>query len=304
MSEEAIMAIDIGSQFQGTAAAGLPSGLLDTVVWEVTVINGTNVTVKALTTSSAGLVSGAWLELVGCRDSNNNPLLPQGLAAWAPSVGNRTGSDWNTYIAQPFNGVIRSANPDRLAGQFTIQGTGESLKDSISRIFRLARRAGCEPDIIAMNDRVFAALLKELTPTYFAGQEGGKGKKATIGQSEVDLEFASSYLDYIVDDPYCPADKIYVFDKSKIEFAAFNNLDKIVSDGVGADAPGKADPLSENSAGYDNIGTRLNIDDFISIEQGEATQDGPCLLVATHVYGNIAVYDTASIGCLALTTTY
>ena len=304
LPEEAIMAIDVGTVFTGTTVAGLPSAAVGAVKNTVTAINGTSVT---FTGSAASEVypAGSYLVFYGMRTSDNTPLLPQGLEAWLPTAYNRTGANWNTFIAQPYNGVVRANNVNALAGQFTLQGSSEALVPVLQRLFRLVRRAGGIPDMIVMNDRVYAALLTELTPTYFKQQNSkAKGSAASIGLSGESLEFATSFLDIVIDDPYCPADHIYCLDSNTLEFEVLSNIDTVTNDGIGGNEPGRTDVNAASDDDHLNDGGKLLIDNILSVEQGEATQDGPCLVVALNLFANLAVLAPSSNGCAVLTQTF
>jgi len=298
LSDSAIMAIDVGSIFQ--FASGAPNGALGSSINTITQIVGNTIAFNA--TAADVVAVGDYLVLAGSRDASGNPLLPVGLGAWLPSLGNRTGAAWNTYIGTPFFNVTRSIAPDRLAGQFKLQASGETNLVVLKELFRLTRRAGGECDMLVMNDKRYSDVMAELTPTYFSkvNQPGGDGKKgATIGYGKIDLEFSTSFLDSLIDDPYCPYELAYALETKRISFLTYSNASRIVDDGVGGNEPGKPDPLSENGDGYAEQPQKINVEDFITIKDGVPTQDGPALVVSANLYGAWVVYNPASMGVAA-----
>jgi hypothetical protein len=302
LPEEAVIGLDVGSVFR--FAASTPDGTLGTSVNTVTAIDGTTVTFTA--TAANTVAAGSWVVLEGSRDASGNPLLPVGLESWLPTVGNRTGSSWASYIGNPFYGVDRSLATDRLAGQFVLSpASGYKIADVISELFRKCRRAGAEVDLIVMNDRKYAELIAEINAatTYWQSvNDGNKGQRtaATKGFNDIAFAFSTSWLDRVVDDPYCPYNKVYILESKNLELVTYSNAEKVISDGIGENEPGKANPESENGANYDESGCRINIEDLVTIEPGVATSDGPCHCVSFNVYGTFVLFNTANSGVAVL----
>ncbi|AEF82081.1 hypothetical protein [Leadbettera azotonutricia] len=221
LSEESIMSIHVGTTFQGTIESGFPGNRLGKSINVITNISENVITFSA--TENEVYPENSYLCISGCRDTDGTPLLPQGLSAWVPSIYERKDEKWDRYIENDFNGLKRSKDIKRLAGEFIIQAENEKISDCIKRLYRLVYRSGSKPNVIAINDRVYAALLKELTPGYYKKETSQKESQNT----SIDLDFASQYLDYIIEDPYCPSDLIYIFDNDKIEFVFFNQKRKM-----------------------------------------------------------------------------
>ena len=309
LTEEAVIGIDVGSQFRfikpGTDGTLGASATVGVSVNTVMAIDGNKVTFSA--TNADAYTATDVLCYEGSRDSNDMPLLPVGLGAWLPTIGNRTGTSWTNYIGVPLYGVNRSKATDRLAGQFVLSGAAGTYKiaDVISELFRKCRRAGAEVDIIVMNDRKYAELIAEIQAqtTYWQSvNDSNKAAKtgATNGFNEIAFAFSTSWLNKVVDDPYCPYNKIFILEKKNLELVTYSNVDKVINDGVSENEPGKADPESEDGANYDQAGCKINIEDLVTIEPGTATTEGPCHCVSFNIYGTFVLFNTANSGVAVL----
>ena len=309
LQEEEVIGIDVGSQFRfitpganatldGTATVGVS-------INTVTAIDGTTVTFTA--TNADEVSVGDVLCYEGSRDPNSLPLLPVGLGAWLPTVGNRTGTAWAGYIAQPLYGVIRNKATDRLAGQFVLSPAAGTYKiaDVISDLFRKCRRAGAEVDRIVLNDRKYAELIAEIqaATTYWQSiNDSNKAGKtgATKGFNDISFAFSTSWLDKVIDDPYCPYNKVFILEKKNLELMTYSRAEQVINDGISDNEPGKADPESEDGAAYDTKGATINWDDLVTIEPGTATQEGPAFCVSFNIYGTFVLFNTANSGVAVL----
>lgn len=298
LPSHAVMAIDIDSQLvlkatveSAVVKAHLTVTNIDDANGVVTVVSDANVSTP-LTTDV--------ICFDGSMDANGNPLLPVGLGAWLPTVGKRTGSGWTTYIKKRFYGVDRSVAPARLAGAF-IDGSGDTKKiDTIIKLLKQARRQGSAADMIVMNDNDWAAVSKEIeaTNTYMSVTNNGNGKNkkdASIGYSELTASFSTNFFDNVIDTPYCPEGVFFVLDKNAIEVAAYTNPSKL-EDGVPANEPGKADPMTEDGADVENRPYQLIAEDYLSIQPGQDTVDGPSSVVSLSFFGSIAVTNPSVCG--------
>lgn len=298
LPSHAVMAIDIDSQLvlkatveSAAVKAHLTVTNIDDATGKVTVVSDANV--------SAPLATDV-ICFDGSMDANGNPLLPVGLGAWLPTVGKRTGAGWKTYIEKRFCGVDRSAAPSRLAGAF-VDGTGDAKKiDTIIKLLKQARRQGSAADMIVMNDNDWAAVSKEIeaTNTYMSVTNTGNGKNkkdASIGYSELTASFSTNFFDNVIDTPYCPEGVFFVLDKNAIEVAAYTNPSKL-EDGVPANEPGKADPMTEDGADVENRPYQLIAEDYLSIQPGQDTVDGPSSVVSLSFFGSIAVTNPSVCG--------
>lgn len=288
LSDDAIIKIDVDS-----VLAVKESTESTTVKTKLTVnsINGNTVNVTPDTSYTPGVgVSYVVYCLDGSMDASGNAKLPMGLDGWLPVVAGRSGSDWNTHITKTFFGVNRSVASDRLAGNFYVPAASETKLVSIQKLLRKVRRAGSQADFIVMNDadwlEVSSAL--ETTNSYFT-QTTGKGKKSFVaGASEIAFGFSTSWVDNVYDDPYCPAGKFYILDKTGIEYWTYTNADK-VSDGISGNNPGKQDVESMEGEANEGKPYGLVIDDFLTVQSGTATSDGPAVDVTLNFFGSLAV---------------
>lgn len=298
LPSHAVMAIDIDSQLvlkatveSAAVKAHLKVTNIDDANGVVTVVSDTDVNSPQTTDVIC---------FDGSMDANGNPLLPVGLGAWLPTVGKRAGDGWTTYIKKRFYGVDRSVAPSRLAGAF-VDGTGDTKKiDTIVKLLKQARRQGSAADMIVMNDNDWAAVSKEIeaTNTYMSVTNNGDGKKkkdASIGYSELSASFSTNFFDNVIDTPYCPEGVFFVLDKNAIEVAAYTNPSKL-EDGVPANEPGKADPMTEEGADVENRPYQLIAEDYLSIQPGQDTVDGPSSVVSLSFFGSIAVTNPSVCG--------
>lgn len=309
LTEEAVIGLDVGSQFRiitpaadGTLGANATVGVS---VNTITAIDGNSIIFTATNADTYTATDVICYE--GSRDAGGNPLLPIGLGAWLPTIGNRTGSVWTDYISVPFYGVTRNLATERLAGQFVLSGANGSYQISnvISELFRKCRRAGAEVDMIVMNDRKYAELIAELNAatTYWQSiNDSDKGKRtaATKGFNEIAFAFSTSWLDKVIDDPYCPYNHVFILEKKNLELVTYTNSERVINDGISDNEPGKASPETEDGANYDDMGCRINIEDLVTIEPGVATPAGPSHCVSFNLYGTFVLFNTANAGVAIL----
>ena len=235
------------------------------------------------------------LTVTAIDDASGNPLLPMGLAGWLPTIGKRTGTAWNNYIKTNFFGVNRSVAPSRLAGAF-VDGTGDTKKsDTLIRLIQQARRQGSKADLIVLNDDDWKVVTKEILSTnlYLSGTNTTSKRQLNIGLDKFSVSVSTNLIDSVVDTPYCPKGTFYVLDKSAIELATYTNAEKI-ADGVPGNEPGKPDPTQESFDGENAYA--LNVSDYISVQPGADSVDGPSSVVSLALFGGIAVINPSNCG--------
>lgn len=294
----AIMAIDIDSKLvlkdavdSSTIKATLTVTAIDDASGTVTVTSDTTVNTPVTTDI---------LAFAGSMDASGNPILPMGLGGWLPTVGKRNGTGWTTYIKKEFEGVDRSVAPARLAGAF-VNGANDNKKiETLEKLLKLVRRQGSKANMIVLNDEDWADIANEIqsTQTYMSVTNNGDGKKrraANLGFDALTASFSTSFFDNIVDTPYCPKGVFYVLDTDAIELATYTNVEK-VNDGVSVNEPGKADPMSEDGTSVDSQPYALNVADYLSIQPGQDSIDGPSSIVSLALFGGIAVINPSNCG--------
>ena len=290
----AIMKIDVGSVLEVVTAKTAPAPTTP-VTLTVNSINGSSVNV----TPSANIAANTYvLRLQGSVDANGSPLLPMGLDGWLPVAGRRTGNAWTTLINTSFFGVNRSVAPDRLAGGYVESlkiGTGatatiEEKYKTLQRAIQVARRQGSIADLIVLNDEDWLALANEIqtTNTYFTQTSTKEKRKASVGYDSFSASFSTNYIESIVDTPYCPKGRFYVLDKAALEFWSYTNTEKL-EDGVAGNQPGKPDPVDMDNSGKESDPYGLIIDDYLNIQPGQNTIDGPASQVTLQFFGSLAV---------------
>ena len=289
-----VVKLDIGSVFIVTNGA-TPVSTLRTLECTVTSISGTSVTFNAAAGSNETWANTDWIETKGCR-SGTTPLLPVGLAAWLPTIAGRSGGTWTTYIGTAFNGVDRSVFPDRLAGNYVARNTGASEKysDCIVRAIKAVRNAGGNPMWLIINPDDYNTVIAELTAatsylqsTNVAGAKGQKNE-AVRGFSDTKYAFATSWVDKVYDDPFCPRFTAYIIDEGTIEFAMLSNANTPVNDGINANDPG-SQPINGVSAPDMKNTYSFIFDDYVTLQPGSLAAGGPVMQVILQLYGSFAL---------------
>lgn len=277
-------ALDVGSVVQ--FKADYTSADADATKAEVTAIEDYAVTFKPA--SNIAVTASTYIQLHGSVDASGNSLLPMGLGGWLPT--DRTG------LGTSFFNVNRSVSPDRLAGVLVdSHATNEAKKVTIQKAIRLVRRHGSKADLIVMNDEDFQALAAEIesTNTYFTATSTKEAKKASVGIKEVSASFSTNYIENIYDDPYCPKGRFYVLDKDSVEFWSYTNAD-FVDNGIVGNNPGKEDVMDFDNDAHANDPSKLIIDDYINVQPGSGSDDGPDVLVTLQLFGSFVVLNPAN----------
>ena len=312
---DTIIKMDIGTMFYFTTSADPGSALIGSTgsvgnaqststAFQVTNIVGLTVTFSP-GVPSGGIAQYAWIELLGGRDASGNGNMGTGLRGWLPTHYNRTGGSWNSYIGVTFMNLTRSTVPDRLAGAFYLQGTvsgGEPRIAAVKYGVQYARRQGGVPNMIVMNDVTFAAILEEIraNTTYFQSINASPDKTSdnatVVGLQQVDFQFSTSWLKYVIEDPYCPTGIIYVLDRDAVELVHMSNLQKPSDDGIAPNEPGR----EQVGGAAPDFTFKLAIDELLNI-QPASTSDGPAAQVNLFCYSNMAVTNPAN--CAVVKTT-
>ena len=251
------------------------------------------------------LAAGDYIELYTARTGNVFSGI-EGLPDIIPYFEDRTGANWNAYIATDFRGVDRSVAPSRLAGQFVKNaGTGSTpLTDALVSLLKKTKRAGGINDIIVINDETFEKVGAELglqRNLWQATNEANPSKQsATAGYNKLGVAFSDAFIGRTVVDPYCPEDKAWMFEMDDLKLYDMGNVSKAL-DPVANDELGKADIESVGDGGFgDRIGAEINIDKLFTVEPGTSGMYGPELTISANVYANFALRKTSSSGVASL----
>jgi len=238
--------------------------------------------------------------LKGGRDASLNPNAPVGLAGWLPTVANRTGASWTTYIGTNFFGVNRSVAPDRLAGQFVQRNSGsnESYTAALLRLVKACRRGGGVPDMIVVNDDDFAVIVNDALAnrTFYQTINGGNASKGennvTQGITQFQMNFSTSWINMVYDDPYCAKGVAYVLDTASLRLFGLSNAAPIVDPIPTNNEPGapKASGQAEPTTNFQFL-----VDDMYTTSP-IALQSGMGLRVDFQFYGSFAVLAPAHNG--------
>jgi len=287
LPSSAIVAIDVGTNFNVTdGSVGLPSDpVLAGGPFTVTAIDGNTVTFSPAA-PVGGFSDGAWLEIADCR-SGSTPLAPIGLGAILPDYFDRTGPSWASYISDPFYGVDRSVNVDRLAGGFYKLSGSETYANALAQGLKIARRQGGIPDMIIVNDDDWQQILADVYTKMnlwntVKGADKGGSVEYQAGLSKVGIQVSTSWIDDVIDSPYCPKGTAYILETQVMKFIGLSNAETPLNDGVQDNAAG-APPIDED--GKPDMAYNLMIDDFMSIQNQAVGQDGSAALVLLSLFG-------------------
>ena len=286
LPDYAIMAIDIGSQLE--VKATLASSTVKTTL-TVNSIDGNTVNVTPSATAAA--LATDYICLAGSVDGTS-PLLPVGIAAWLPT--NR-----NLPANESFFGVNRTIAKDRLAGAFydATSNTNEKKSVSVQKLLQKCRRQGSQADLIIMNDDDFLEFSAEIetTNTYFTETSTKAKREANVGFDKFSASFSTNYIENIVDDPYCPKGRFYILDSEYVALWSYTNVDK-VNDGVEGNNPGKQNPMEMDGEGKTETPYGLIIDDYLNIQPGQATSNGPAMDVTLQLFGSFVITNPSVCG--------
>lgn len=267
----------------------------------VTKANGNTITVVSDKSVATPLATDI-LCIANSMDASGNPVLPMGLAGWLPNVHGRvdTGSgtnEWSDYVANSFMGVIRNVNQDALCGAYVpVPGSSEKYNVTVQKLLRKLRRQGSKADLIILNDEDFATLASEIetTNTYFTQTSGKSKKTGNVGIYDITAAFSTNYIENLYDDPFCPKGRFYVLDADTIKFWCYTNADKVMDVGVSGNEAGTTDVTEGEDVAVKPY--QLLIDDLLTLQPGQASDDGPSSVVGINVYGSFVVTNTAHNG--------
>jgi hypothetical protein len=299
MKSNGALAIDIGSKIlfsTGPTPGGTLRNATPSVVTKIADNGNDTVTVTVAAQYDAACATGDWCEIYGFRDGSGKPLMFVGLRGWLPIIGSRTGATWTSYIGTDFFGLTRSTHVTRMAGQFYLRNNGaaEKYADAIVKGVRYARRGGGVPDMIVLNDVDFGTIIGEIkaAQTYFQqinGPAAGSEMKAVNGLTSMMFAFSSTWIQYVVDDPYCPVGVAYILETESIGMAMLSNP-KPIETNIPSTNEGGAPKIAAQDA--PPMQYQWNIDDLVATAPSDTT-DGQGARVTTQFFGAFFVRNPA-----------
>lgn len=320
VSSAAGLKLQPGIRFQiasaGADSSAVPSSALLTPILTVVAIDDSGD--KAVVTYTSNVSDGTsfttyvgdFIELFGAREANSAGATAygfEGLYDILPSIGDRTGTAWETYIATPFRNVDRSAYVTGLAGQFVkADSTGDTRKtDALVKLLKKTQRYGGLNDVIIINDDTLNDIYKELDSKAYLrqvadGATAGR-KSATVGYNQFSTAFGDSFIDRVIRDPYAMNDTAYMLDKDDLTFKTVSNAGKVF-DAVGNGQLGKYDVKSFGDQGIgENVNAGINYDKLFTIVSGNTpgTFDYSTRVVSK-IYGNFLLKKTGASGVASL----
>lgn len=297
MKSYGAMGLDIGSSILFTTGPNPGGALRNATPSTVTKIvdNGNDtVTVTVAAAYDAAVAVGDWCELYGFRDGSGKPLMFVGLRGWLPTVGSRTGATWLSYIGTDFFGLNRSVHVTRMAGQFYVNTGTEKYADMVVKGVRYARRGGGVPDMIVLNDVDFGQVIADVkaATSFFQkinGPENTGELKAVNGLSSLMFAFSSTWVQYVVDDPFCPVGFAYILETDSVAIAMLSNQKPVTTNLPTTNEGGTPKIASQDMPPLEY---RWNIDDLIATAPSD-TVDGQGARVTTQFYGAFFIRNPA-----------
>lgn len=260
--------------------------------------------IKVKITKAGTSAAGSVICLKGSTiPGTSKPILPIGLDAWLPIAYGRenpTGTtSWDDFIGTSFCGQNRSAAPDRMAGGFYKPASAsEKIYEALENALFLDRMQGGNADIILMNMEDRAALQQQLQAAgtqYMSSTESTKSRKVNVGIEAVGISAETNFVDFIVGDIDCPKGKFYVGDRSAWEMLIWaSKQDQNKNDGISTLEPGKEEPESVDAPNFEDFTSKLNIEDYVTIQDCVDTWRGPGVSVHLGFIGALAVTDTSA----------
>lgn len=148
----------------------------------------------------------------------------QGLPAWIPTVAQRAVPG---FLDIPFNGVIRSSYPERLAGT-AIDLPGSPVKSALIRLAAAIDVMGGTPDTAFLHQFNFSALAESLGPNVLYDN--------VVLSTEANISYRSIVLQTetgevrIVQDSAVPKNTMYMLEMNTWELACWGDFANIVQD--------------------------------------------------------------------------
>lgn len=226
---------------------------------------------------------------------NQVPRFPVGLAGAFPTVAQRSGATWTSFIGNTYYGVNRSRDVNGLAGAFVNDSASASAtkKSTLKKALRIADANGSKANLIVLNDIDWESLSTEIETNnlyYSNTKEGGK-KSAGIGFNNIDVNFYTSIVERVVPDSFCPKGTFYVLDTDTIKFLTFFDANPALKNTKdSADEPGKVMNLNETEGANKNSVPEpfaALVDGWLSSEPGH-DQDGVATIISMNVRGTFA----------------
>lgn len=297
--------LDIDSRFQIMTGSVPDASKLGTSVYTVTGIDGDVITFSASVPGEA-IAVGDQIVLYTAINSASQPVGIEGLNEIIPSFANRTGSDWEAYIAKSFRGNDRSKLTDRLAGQFVLGAESGDTKmtDAMVSLLKKTKRAGGLNNIMIINDETWDAIGDELgiQKNIWQMAESTSPSKKTVsaGLSELGTAFGDAFINRVVIDPYCTEGLVYSLEDDDLTFYDLGNVSRVINP-VGNGQLGKHDIEAVGDQGFgDNFGSAVNVDKLFQVAQGQPGPFGEEFRIACNIFGNFKLGKTASAGVAVL----
>ena len=202
----------------GTGGGGVRTG---TVTVTAVDINAGTITVSGNWT--AGIAAAQPGDYIFMNGNYNGAIA--GLDAWIPTVAERAAGRLNST----FNGVLRSADPVRLAG-VAYAGNNAPKSESLIQLGMLVQRMNGRPDVFVCNPVDYADLEREL---------GSRVQYITVesfDNAQISFEGINLATPYghikILNDIFCPAGTGYLLEMDSWLIPSMGELIRVAGEGI------------------------------------------------------------------------
>lgn len=310
--ESAAFKLDVGSRIQlkqKVTSQESDNTSAEVVAIGTTTSTGTTISIKINATPSFTWTDSSDLTnsymVISLEGSMNGaePLLPVGLNGWLPVVAGRTGNTWinaggTGYINQSFMGVVRAVSPDRLAGAFYEESSNAAKSfEAVENVLRMCRAHGSLCDMVVMNDKDWQKISRDVQATnsfWTKTLDTAKGKKtANLGFNEMKFNFSTSWIENVYDTPYCPEGQFFILSSDSFRLWSYYSAE-VMNDGIAAGEPGKPNPT--NAEEVADKPRQLLISDYITLDQGKDSIDGPVSRITLNFAGAFVIKNPSNAG--------
>ena len=299
LTSDQVMKLDVDQKLVVLTALNATTPSVTLVVTNIDEV-GNSVTVMPDGLAAAYTTAATeYLCFAGSTDPSGNPILPSGIFDWLPIKNARSGATWTAFIGNTFNGVNRSSKPDTLAGSFFYNSSNTTYKADIYGLVKKVRRHCSKAPLVVVNDNDYEAIMAELdTSNRLLTATDTKSKRSTsIGYSGMSASFSTNFIEDIVDTPFMPQGAFLVCDPQSWAMVTLTNAEKAKSD-VAGNEPGGAtvEQLADGAKDAKDGPWGICIDDYLSIQSGASTWEGPAAIVAIQFFGNYVCLNPAHNG--------
>lgn len=294
LPRSAVMAIDLGTQFQFAGATGVPAANASiNIVLSIDAAPAGSpagsMTVKFSASAADAYTAGDYLVYFGNHSgslaSPGNIIAPHGLGAIFPTA------DRGSVLY----GINRSWYPNRLSGVLVddsaLPAATTTKISTINKVVNEVRQAGGDDTnyIVVLSSNDYAEIFAEVNAQERYTQTPSQKERDRIfkfGISDIEFSMATSWIKKSVDTPFLEDGQFYVLSLDTIKVVTYSNWSPIEqNDGPANNEPGTDNPLAEKDMSEETM--RVNIDDIFSLQPAPQSPDGNAVEITAALYYDV-----------------